>query len=574
MSLKIDHGLFNTEHSSQQDIPAECRIITEIHQKAGVVKTYKLSYEIVDTLHPVYDKQSCQNRFVIDPRSLRESMGYFSNQVDEVSLYLTESHVIIRSWASGSLSDTLDPAEISSLKKGIRDYVETSRAIEAANSYLQAYFDSGGDPIIFCVSGDLLVTDFLKKRKRYDSSNLKGNSENSSNDLSIDGLVVEFIIATVPDSSASQMHTQGSMLATERFRNLKSHNLQSNSPNNQIRNSQRSIFQTPANQNAFSVRVGGTDTNSSNKINFSNSISKGGFLKPLPRNLQHSGGGNVHSQSSLPNPENDTPTKIGEHSKTINIPNIPQANRYFTNNYLNDSNSKTTQEKHFDSSASQSLSFPNNNDNTDSIHPPSLSSDTESMSASYSKLYNTDFQNQANEYIRNNDLNGKGIVLHQNEISLLKPASEKISNSESLFNDSARSSLANVGSSNILNNGENNLSEHISISDSRNKISNHQHQISKGLQKGKDLINTDSMLVDPLSTSGSMEVIGSNTGSIVLTKDNRDTDSSDIEKDFDFSQNKNTQRYDSVSDTGDTSDSDQEEIAATPPSSKQTKSLF
>ncbi|PVU88312.1 hypothetical protein BB561_005924 [Smittium simulii] len=286
--VKLDDPNFRLNEqyndTNNREADAECRMVVEIHQKAGVVRTYKLTYEAVETLQPIYDKNRCVNRFVIDPKLLKDNIGYFSKQLDEISLCMTERHILIRSWSSGSLSDTHTDLQSNGIHTGIRDYVETSRSLagdanrdmqtelymeaeefehyqltlrpetqsqsqlidqvypeftelsfalrdlktvvqyaESASAFIQAFFDNGGDPIIFVVSDELPLSGSSKKRKKSDktSSNTNASNDLSNKSMVIEGVVAEFVIATVPElGSSSQYHTQNTIKAIQKMRNM------------------------------------------------------------------------------------------------------------------------------------------------------------------------------------------------------------------------------------------------------------------------------------------------------------------------------------------------------------------
>lgn len=52
----------------------------------GVLKTYKLTYESVDVLSAVFDKESALNRWTISSRTLREFIEYFGPKTEQLDI--------------------------------------------------------------------------------------------------------------------------------------------------------------------------------------------------------------------------------------------------------------------------------------------------------------------------------------------------------------------------------------------------------------------------------------------------------------------------------------------------------
>ncbi|OMJ11329.1 DNA repair protein rad9, partial [Smittium culicis] len=252
--VKIEENSYNRssiqKDSAGKDVSFECRLVVSIYQKAGVVKTYKMIFEQTDTLHAVYDKSACSNRFVIDPKLLKDTINHFPRQLDEISFLTTEKNVLIRSWASGALisdsniaygdnqantanrgifgangslagdsnrtmqtelimeSEEFDLFVIETNQKsqdpslndflfteltfGLREFKSILQYAEAANAPLQAFFDNGGDPILISISEDQfdlnskLGANTTRPRKKKRPEN-NSYGYNSSNNSNISG---------------------------------------------------------------------------------------------------------------------------------------------------------------------------------------------------------------------------------------------------------------------------------------------------------------------------------------------------------------------------------------------------
>lgn len=52
----------------------------------GVLKTYKLTYEEVDVMHAIFDKDLARNRWCIKSRLLREYMEHFGAKAEQLDI--------------------------------------------------------------------------------------------------------------------------------------------------------------------------------------------------------------------------------------------------------------------------------------------------------------------------------------------------------------------------------------------------------------------------------------------------------------------------------------------------------
>ena len=78
----------------------ESSVIFELQCKLGIKKTYKLAYEVPNSLKPVCDKNKCANKIVItQTRSLDESIkNNFHSSVEEISFIVTENYLRVKSY--------------------------------------------------------------------------------------------------------------------------------------------------------------------------------------------------------------------------------------------------------------------------------------------------------------------------------------------------------------------------------------------------------------------------------------------------------------------------------------------
>jgi cell cycle checkpoint control protein RAD9A len=85
---------------SVQDRPdkTECRFVVKMFSNQGVTKTYKLTYESVEVLHALFDKNAAKNQWCISSGLLREYIEYFGRRTEQLDIYADEERVVFTSF--------------------------------------------------------------------------------------------------------------------------------------------------------------------------------------------------------------------------------------------------------------------------------------------------------------------------------------------------------------------------------------------------------------------------------------------------------------------------------------------
>jgi cell cycle checkpoint control protein RAD9A len=66
----------------------------------GIVKTYKLTYEAVDIMHALFDKQSAVNQWSINSSFLREHLDFFSPKVEQLDICYERDRITFLSYTN------------------------------------------------------------------------------------------------------------------------------------------------------------------------------------------------------------------------------------------------------------------------------------------------------------------------------------------------------------------------------------------------------------------------------------------------------------------------------------------
>ncbi|KAJ1956701.1 hypothetical protein GGI12_005239, partial [Dipsacomyces acuminosporus] len=206
-----------TSHESGASLvnaAGECRLVVQITYKQGICRTHRLFYEVCDTLHSVYDRNECKNRWRVSAKVAADWISHFARGLEEVSLWMSTRDVKVRSWAEGQYAGigrsqidaavaettralqtelTVEPSEFdlyrvsgshpTELTFGLREFKAILQYAEAMALPLAAFFDKGGDPILFSVCSP----------RSLDHS-ARGAYSQMPDDLS-----AEFVLATISD---------------------------------------------------------------------------------------------------------------------------------------------------------------------------------------------------------------------------------------------------------------------------------------------------------------------------------------------------------------------------------------
>ncbi|KAL1957313.1 hypothetical protein VTO42DRAFT_6102 [Malbranchea cinnamomea] len=76
----------------------QCRFVIQMICRHGVVKKYKLTYEVVEIQHALFDKSKAQNQWTIESRFLREIIDHFGSTSELLDIYTESNKVIFTSY--------------------------------------------------------------------------------------------------------------------------------------------------------------------------------------------------------------------------------------------------------------------------------------------------------------------------------------------------------------------------------------------------------------------------------------------------------------------------------------------
>jgi cell cycle checkpoint control protein RAD9A len=89
--LGRDYAIDRCEVSVQErENEAQCRFIVKMACNQGVIKTYKLTYEAVDVMHALFDRNVAKNRWSMHSGALKEYTEYFGTKTEMLDIFAGE----------------------------------------------------------------------------------------------------------------------------------------------------------------------------------------------------------------------------------------------------------------------------------------------------------------------------------------------------------------------------------------------------------------------------------------------------------------------------------------------------
>ncbi|KAI4692939.1 uncharacterized protein J4E88_001309 [Alternaria novae-zelandiae] len=89
--LGRDGAIDRCEVSVQErETEAQCRFIVKMICNQGVIKTYKLTYEAVDVMHALFDRNAAKNRWSMHSGAVKEYAEYFGTKTEMLDIFASE----------------------------------------------------------------------------------------------------------------------------------------------------------------------------------------------------------------------------------------------------------------------------------------------------------------------------------------------------------------------------------------------------------------------------------------------------------------------------------------------------
>ncbi|KAF8469708.1 Rad9-domain-containing protein [Kalaharituber pfeilii] len=145
----------------------ECRLLVRFICKHGVVKTYKLTYEDVDVVHAIFDKNVAENHWAINAKLLKEYVEHFGPKAEQLNISGEDGRATLTSYTEKLMDgieilkqplhtavsmDTVDFEEFT-VEEGLhitinlKDFKAIINHADSLGATVTAYYSAPGRPL-------------------------------------------------------------------------------------------------------------------------------------------------------------------------------------------------------------------------------------------------------------------------------------------------------------------------------------------------------------------------------------------------------------------------------------------
>ncbi|XP_026213097.1 cell cycle checkpoint control protein RAD9A [Anabas testudineus] len=168
------------------------RLTFTLHCKHGLLKTHNLSFQDSESLQAVFDKDSCANIFIAQPRLLVDTVMHFPPSLEEVTVSVSDERMWVRNHIDEEgeqskamltelclASDEFDHFAVQS-HNSVTFCLKELRGLlvfaESTGLPISMYFDEPGSPVVLSVTDSVLDGSFVLATLSDDPSLHKNNS--------------------------------------------------------------------------------------------------------------------------------------------------------------------------------------------------------------------------------------------------------------------------------------------------------------------------------------------------------------------------------------------------------------
>ncbi|TGZ83892.1 Rad9-domain-containing protein [Ascodesmis nigricans] len=172
----------------------ECRILVRLIYTHGVLKTYKLTYEDVDSMHAVFDRESADNNWTISSSLLKSYMEHFGPKAEQLDISSENGRAAFTSFTE----KLIDGKEI------LKQPLQTSISLDTTD--FEHFNVTSGTHVA------ISLKDFRAITLHADTLGEPVHADYSSPGRALqvhygrDGMQCEFTLMTTPDTRGTQQH--------------------------------------------------------------------------------------------------------------------------------------------------------------------------------------------------------------------------------------------------------------------------------------------------------------------------------------------------------------------------------
>ncbi|XP_077015943.1 cell cycle checkpoint control protein RAD9B isoform X2 [Tamandua tetradactyla] len=155
----------------------KCKVVIQFFCRHGIRRTHNVCFQESQPLQVIFDKNTCSNTLMIQPRVLAEAIVHFTSNQEEVTLAVTPLNVCLKSWKEESMDLTnsvysemfVEPNEFEFFQIGLNTEItfcfkELKGMLtlsEATHAPISMHFDFPGKPMALSIDDMLLEANFI-----------------------------------------------------------------------------------------------------------------------------------------------------------------------------------------------------------------------------------------------------------------------------------------------------------------------------------------------------------------------------------------------------------------------------
>lgn len=171
---------------------AQCRFIIKMVCNQGVIKTYKLTYEAVDVMHALFDRNAATNRWSISAGAMKEYVEFFGTKTELLDIFAgEEERAVFKSYTE----------KIANGKEILKHPLATAVAVNKSD--FQHFTVQEGLHIIISVKDFKAIVTHADTMKTTLNAYYSHPTRPLQFSYGIDGLLCEFTLMTSGDASGA-----------------------------------------------------------------------------------------------------------------------------------------------------------------------------------------------------------------------------------------------------------------------------------------------------------------------------------------------------------------------------------
>eukprot|EP01117_Protostelium_nocturnum_P007818 TRINITY_DN2799_c0_g1_i1.p1 TRINITY_DN2799_c0_g1~~TRINITY_DN2799_c0_g1_i1.p1 ORF type:complete len:328 (-),score=115.08 TRINITY_DN2799_c0_g1_i1:46-1029(-) len=185
------------------------RFVFELLCKHGIKKLYKLTYDEMEPIKAVYEKENAINKMIFSPKKLLECVSNFYNKVEHITFMASKEGILLKSFVEDTSStsstgkilrtemhvdvgdfDEYEIGQEASITFDIKQFKAILSFCDSAGQPVSMFFERGGRPILLALNyfgsfqADFVLASLLEESPPSENMNSTGSTSSSKSSFS------------------------------------------------------------------------------------------------------------------------------------------------------------------------------------------------------------------------------------------------------------------------------------------------------------------------------------------------------------------------------------------------------